>query len=469
MSEKESSKEVPKPMDINALLDLQDPPLPDVLKDARFVQSVRTGQQKLMAFLISDKILPILLDLVLTDNFDMATFGEKSVRNTMIFFTSNTYSIQEKIREHPVFQERLFGFPKTKYILNPEIAGHFQRIVDSVVRQTTGEYLRRMPNLHEFLIENINIFGYRELFITLSTDFLRCFGVDTKMIKQLADETDGPKGFNVASAMRQMLKLKRELLASFDDEGVIESLLKVAVKPGQALLSFEIFQVIDKVLDNSKNDAVQAVVNKYWEKFNFDEHKENFVIASAIGVFLKFPPQLIENMFADHPFCPINVSLIRAIGKMTDQELIELNNQFNLVTRIMDKCNKKEVKANAQIWELGDALRNVKEITADGWSKFLTEVLEPHIHIRDGGYGGDRPHEESSDVVEYIEAPAPFVAPSFNDLTDSSSSDTSSDEENDVGGFENAKYFAKLAGMDDLYEYLDEQQKRYKTDNVVVQ
>ena len=452
-------KAISKEMDLNMLLDQEDPPLDAILKDTRFIQSVRTGQTKLTSFLISDKTFPILLDLVLTKKCDPAIYGEKCVRNAMIFFTSNTYSIQEKIREHPIFIDRISNFQNSENILDPGIAGNFQRIIDSVVRQTQGEYLSRIPSMHKFLIQNINIFGYRELFITLSTDFMRSFGVNTEMIKELASYANSPSGFNVSSAMRQMLKLKRELIPMFDDVDVIETLLKTAIMPSHPLISFELFQVIDKVLESSKVEAVQNIVNKYSDLFKFEEHPLNFVRATAIGVFLKFPHDLILNMFATNPYAPLNVSIIRAVNKMTDPELIQLNNEYDLVNKIMEFVKTPAAKTNAQVWELGESLRDVKEITADGWRKFLSDVLEPHLHMRDGIYGGERPHEESSDFVEYVETPTPFIAPAFTDMTDSSSSDTSSDEENDIGGFENAKYFAKLAEMDDLYEFLDEQQK----------
>ncbi|EAY02769.1 hypothetical protein TVAG_369970 [Trichomonas vaginalis G3] len=446
-----------EPESLDAILQAENPPLQSVLGTPSFVQAVKTCHPQLNAYLLSDNIFPEVLNIALTDKAASLGYTAKMISNTMLFLTTNSNETQQKFSENPLFLNVIKSFPDTEYARQPKIAGNFQRILDSIVHRTNGQYLSNLPNISKFLIDNLNILAYSELWITLTTEFMLQFGVDLNLIKMFAQTVGGPNGFTAVASMKQMLKLKKDLFNLFDTVDVVEILLQEVIKPGNPLLLFKLFQVLEKINSVGKDPQVKATILSYGENFNFEEHTQDFIRASAISLFKVFPDEYINRLFDDHPFSSLNSAIIKAISSIGDKKLIELNTKYNLIDRIL---NNPISKTNPYVWSLAELLYVIPSLITPSFREFKIDIVDPHVLIRSGAFGGERPRDESSDYGDPPEHSAPFVSLDIEILSDSSSSDTSSDEENDIGGFENARFFAKLAGMDDLVEDLNEQQKQ---------
>lgn len=444
-----------EPENLEALLSGEKPVLQDVLMTPSFVQAVKTCNPQLNDYLLSNEIFPQVLDIALTDKAQTLGYSSKTVTNTMLFLTTNSNTTHQLIRENPLFVKVISEFIYSKYAFQSKIAGNFLRIVEPAIRKTNGEFLQNIPGLSDFLISNINVFAYMELFIILTTEFMIPFGVDLNMIKSVAKMIGTKIGGSVSSAIKQMLKLKRDLFVLFENDEVVSILVDEAIKPGHPLLSFKVFQILERILSISKSETLPKVIQTYSEKFNFDEHKDDYIKASAISLFHRFPDSYIEKLFDTTSLSCLNNSIAKTLPLLSDEKLIELNTKYNLIDRIMtDHIGK----TNAHIWQLAEYLYGIQSLVTPKFRTFHTDILEPHLRTRNGAYGGERPREDSSDYAESYENSSNFVSVDIAILSDSSSSDTSSDEENDIGGYENAKFFAKLAGMDELTEIIDQEQ-----------
>lgn len=445
-----------EPESLDDILQACKPSLQSVLSTAAFVQAVKTGHQKLNDFLLSEEIFPTILDIALTNKAQEMGYSSRAISNVMLFLTTNTKETQQKFSESPLFLNVIQNFPNTQYAKINKIAGNFQRILDSIVHRTNGHYLANLPDLATFLIDNINIYAYSELWVTLTTEFMNQFGVDLNLILRFTNTVKGSNALNAASAMKQMLKLKKDLFHLFETEEVLKIILDEAIKPGNPLLAFKLFQVLERINSIGKDENAKTIIQSYAEKFDFDSHKTDYIKACAISLFKYFPDEYINLLFEENSLSQLCAAISKALPFLTIKKLIELNRDFSLIDRIM---NCKISKTNPYVWTLAEALYQIPSLNTPAWKEFHNDIIDPHVRIRNGAYGGERPREESSDYQDNIEYSTPFVSLDMEELSDSSSSDTSSDEENDKGGFENARFFAKLAGMDDLVELLNDQQK----------
>lgn len=437
---------------LDELLLTENPILKDVLATPSFVQAVKTGNPKLTEYLLSDTIFPQILDIALTDKCDGLT--KKMISNVLSFLTTYSKDTQERIRNNPLFLKFITEFPNTKYATMPNIATNYSKIVETTIRKTNGEFIKDLPDLANFLINGMYYFAYEELFLVLTTEFMIPFGVNLDLIIEFAKTIHNEHGLGTAAIMKQMLKCKKDLYPFFDNPEVVSILLDEAIKPGNPLVSFETFQVIDKISNFSRNKLTREAIDSYYDKFAFNEHKD-YVQAIAITVFKRFPDEYVNLLFEKSTLSTLSNAISKSLPFLDHEKLIDLNTKFNLVERIL---HTEICKTNPYIWTLAESLYGVSTLITPEFKQLHINSIDPHLKMRNCAYGGERPRDDSSDYAEN-ESFEPFVSIDIAILSDSSSSDTSSDEENDIGGFENVKFFAKLAGMDELTESIETAQK----------
>lgn len=145
-------------------LDRESTSLDTVLDDPSLPQAIRSGLTVLQSFILRPSNMNLLLDYLFTKKQPLTLNPKKTVRSALSFVTTPNQIISKIFIQSEIFIQRLIKFIDIDSINDPLISSNFQIIIESLSKTTDGEFLQKIPNLHDFLIAHLNQLIFKELY-----------------------------------------------------------------------------------------------------------------------------------------------------------------------------------------------------------------------------------------------------------------------------------------------------------------
>jgi len=449
---------------IKTMLETEKVTLRDILLNTSFTQGIRSGFVPLVNYVLMDDIMRELFGYIFSsescDNEDLS----KIVRNSLLVFTSNCLLILEKLKVHPVFLDMLSSFIENPSSSNPKVAGHFQRIIECFMRHTNGSFCSAIPWLHSFLCKNLHLLGYKELLVGILVSYPSSYGLSKEFFSEMLSFLNAESCLNILTAIHEILKIKKDYIKYLDNPETIECILEVLISPHRSnLCKNEAVYLLKQIQCHTKSDNCMAVFKRYQELFSFNSDVPLYIIGGAICIFKVLLKDHLALVFDMSVCTSFKQSVISVLPFIQRSDLSRFVHELSLPNLIMTSFG--EYKTNSQVIDLAVFLKSNPDLSqslmSQQWIDFVSNRLDPYIEQRTKSYGGEKPLIESSDFNETNETTLAFVPPDLPLNADNSSSDSDSDDENDPGGYENAKTIAKYADMMELHKQLEDDQAEF--------
>lgn len=413
---------------IKELLNKDDINLEEILEQDSLSSQLRNSNQKLFQYFSKDDIMEELLNWVLTDKYkDHPKYLKLAKAALSVFTVSKTF--QRTLLENKVFLERIQAF--TKEQPNSRYCGHFARIIESIIYETKGNFLKNLDDFQSFLIDNITNIALKDLFILLSNEFADAFNFNTELVIRLVHSMNDDNCMFIISTIREIIENDEQSKAIFDSEELIDYLFKDAVEVSiiNPLFATEIFRLLRKFTDLSNYNSI---LQKYSESY---EYQNNCSFPYAVSIFGKLMPEIFDYFFDTHSCSQLIEAIYDSFIKKTIEEQYELAKSANLCERIMN--NFTNSKTNARLSDLAVLINNKFKESPEfnqSFTDFVNNEVMQHLKIRDNEYGGKIMSSFDYDIIKADEDDQNTRKNKnkSNNISSSSSSSNSSDSDDEI-------------------------------------
>ena len=407
---------------ISALLQKQDTTIETILDDNALNQALRIGLPAMHNFLLNPEHMNSLLDIVLCDVEPHTKIPNKTTRTAVTILSTGISSLMGKLIKNEEYKQRIINFPKSEYRSNPKCCGHFYRIIESLARFSAGQFLSEIPDLKDYLINNMNCLGLRDLFLFLSTEF-SFFDFQPEIFVELSKSANSKEnGFYVLSAMRELLKSKEKIIEDMQQPQVIENLFAIAyndeLSPLTQIEAFNLIQKLSDPLTLNDNQDIPKLVQSESEKYDFTKNRPKNVLAAALKIFSTKNPEILLSIFSYDSMTSLKDGIIHSYDAFSKEDLEQFINQNDLFNKIMDAY--RNTKTNYHLTDLIQIIQTKQVTLTDEFKKFIEEEVNKRNEIRNSQY----PKTNSPIKVIPITSPSEIIKPKL----DSSESDSDSDE-----------------------------------------
>ena len=366
------------------------PKLETVLSDQNLSISVRAEIPQLVDYIVTEDVLETLLKLSLTDEKPLGTDSEKFVRNAVFIFSANSKALQDKLQMSHKFIQYLKNCIEFDISNNLKLCGHFQRIMESMIKHTNAGFLENFDGLCDYLIEHLDVLALKELLCCLMTDFSEAFQDDdyTDVVYELVKSVKGKNGYFSIVLMRDIIKRKHSVISFFQDPKVFRYLLKVAVSNKRLkkksiqktdLFKIQIFQLIELIAKDY--NPARAIIVEFKKFVRFDVNKINGGMIASLAIFRYGINELIPAFFKEPSITILNNTICDIIKEMSDLELTELIDKNDLPAKIIANFDSNLVNGHLTTMAilLNERKNLSKKLQSDEWKAFVYEKLKPRI------------------------------------------------------------------------------------------
>lgn len=365
------------------------PPISTVLKDSDFSTSLRIEIPCLINYLANDDILATLTAWALTPEGPNDEDCDRLVRSAVSVLSSPSKSLQEKLQDNEIFLQALKQCIENNIYNNLKLCGHFQRIMESMIKYTNDGFLQHFPNLCTFLLRNINMLSLKELLLRILTDYQEAFTDEEydNMILQIAQESNKENGYFVVILMRDILNEKRNAtIASFQNDSVLRLLLESATSPSKnnsmPLFECTIFQLIEKI--SFGFPCATAVIAEFRKQYQFDINKITCGSIAAFSIFKDGLDTFLPRFFQKPSITKLNELILARLKEMNEVQLGGIIDRFEITKKIINTFDSHIV--NGHLTNLAMFLNSKPHISqtlqTKQWKQFVNDKLLPRNEMK---------------------------------------------------------------------------------------
>ncbi|KAH0789416.1 hypothetical protein GPJ56_006693 [Histomonas meleagridis] len=309
-----------------------------------------------------EKRLHVLTSWALTGHHNKSPLDYRYNRNACNFLSAPSAAFQKRIiYDNSPYVQYMRDFLKTKWSKKYEYSGHFQRMFESSMRYTDGNFIKYFEGLHrpfyEIIFKRIYIGSYLQLFVILATRYLEQFSngdptslflsligelkkkipfikgkktmikKEKKTKKKLQSEYHMMRVHMYLSAILHSFDEDKALIGKFQDPRILDKLFKIprSLRSYELVLSqtFEILSIVSASLESS---ILDDYFDKYFSdvKHSDDPQKEKFFIYASDIFGKRFIKQIYPLFFTNPPVNDhYSQKFIETVEKMTDEEKMD--------------------------------------------------------------------------------------------------------------------------------------------------
>ncbi|OHT02042.1 hypothetical protein TRFO_30958 [Tritrichomonas foetus] len=398
------------------------PPIEKVIRDVDLVSSIRAEISVLIDYLVLDDVLPTLMQWALTTKGPDCEDSDRLVRSSVVILSIVSKNFQEKLQDNKIFIESLQKCLDDDISSNLQLCGHFQRIMESMIRYSNGGFLENFEDLCPYIIKNIHVLALKDLLQKLLTDFSDAFDEESyqAIVSDLAVATQNDNGYFAIVLMRDIVKEKKALLPFFQQQNVLRNLLKAATGTHKStfhsLFEAQIFKFIEKIAQDFP--SATAIIAEYSKKYKFDSKNITCGTVAALRVFKEGIYDLMPRFFIEPYITMLNDIILERIQQIPDKQVSGIVDKFKLAENIMRTFDTHMV--NGHITDLALFLNKhpylSKSLQTEEWKTFATQKLLQKDKLRSVTI--EEEEEEEEKPVQYLSTNSrkPTLAP-FNSFS----------------------------------------------------
>ena len=331
---------------------LKDPntPLEKIVLSQQFTNLYRQESNDVIDYLFKDKVVEKLIQFALTkDLVDDPNFDKIEKIALTVLSVRDKPKIEERISKCQILIEKVAEFPKSECARDPVICGHFNQVVECLVRTTNGEILgAELKDLQSFLFDNLHILGLRELLYTLIVDYTLPFCVSPEMMELLLGKTAGPDGLSVLALIRDVIRAKDDLCDLLSNEAMMDLLFDLGIKNyvEHPLMSHLAFSVIASVIEHSPE--FKTFHHKFKDEFKY-HNVVNCATSSVLNVFTEDICFFVERFLRMELPTIVEETINVILNQNTLDEMTALAEQTHICKLAMDnfaEYQRRKVKGH---------------------------------------------------------------------------------------------------------------------------
>lgn len=262
-------------------------------------------------------------------------------RNAANILASVHRSLSRRLAESDIFSDKINEFMESEEAVHPELAGHFARIVETVVIATQGTWLSGRQNLIDFLAKNIHIAGYQQLLGVISIEYLK--EVDTEMSE---DEHMKKLIYSLLPGIRDcsekcvhsvhMISNTCKTMGNYShiDTEVVEAVLECISKTKDVVLRMVCWRLLR--ISAAENPQEDHVFVEWKDRIEAD--KINLMGGLGLMGTAWMNRDAVELFFSDtEPNTELGTGFLSNIDKMSNEELAKFVDENDIVKTILLK------------------------------------------------------------------------------------------------------------------------------------
>lgn len=394
------------PQSVASLLKKPETTLTDLIFDQNIAIAIQNPIKEFVDFLSKEEILQSLIEYTLTTKHIKKEHFRRSAVICISLLTTDMLGFETQLIENGFMLTQLKNFINSEYSKDPMVSGHFQRILISAARCSSGKIIRDFPELKIYLFTHIHNLALRELFIILATDFKESFNFTIETMKKICQHLPTvPQPYYFISSFRIICKIHSQLFNLFNDEMIVETILNIGVTTEDPMVASECFIFVEKLTHCFP--FVSDMIKKFENKYKFDVNKITCATAPALKLFKSGVPLFIDIFFQSQGYTALNLALIHIVSEIPNDHLIKVIKEHNILEKIMNAFGKN--KTNGHITALAQFLacrtEECPELQTDEWIEFVSTKLSPRVKLRDTPYAGGLPHSTFSTYDDHAVYP----------------------------------------------------------------
>jgi hypothetical protein len=373
---------------------LKDPKttLENVLRHQQFQTILRQESVDILDFLFRGDVVERMVEYAFTNQLKLEPDSHRFEMMCVGILSWEGQKIQERIATNSFLLDSVQAFPYSPCCRDPVICGHFQRIVERIVRSTNGEVLgTKFDFLPDFLINNVHLLGIRELLFSMIVNYTIPFCVSCQMIVTLIQ--NARRSFPTIRLIRDILTEKPDLGTLFESEECLSPLFEIGIsnyenKPLVALESFGILYTIIAASGNSE-------LKQYHLKYDFSLASDiNCATPAALQVFHGQISDLLPSFFQGRLSTILNKTIRHVMSEMSLEEMQNLVTKTHLCRLAIEYyASYKQRKINGHFL---DVLMIISEKGMccchehlEDWERFVVKQLAGRYRKVMSHYGGE--------------------------------------------------------------------------------
>ena len=386
-------------------------PVTEILKSEDLLQSIRNEVPQLLSYFKDEgeKHLQEVFDFALSDKLNEGEIDFRYNRNASNLLSTVARNFQEIVKESEVTLKAINDFMENKkYNQNPEYAGHFQRIIQNQQYSTSGSFIKKFPNIFDFLLQNLHISGYEQLLVSQIVDFYDNLK-DSNIFSKILDLIDKDENIHALFVFSDIMRDQPDFKLLYQKD-IIERLIQIGIKqkPKKGLLFYEIFNAINKISVNAfKNESKEndeatwpsELKKNYAKEFTFSNNDKvvAYVAFPYFGMdLIQIDSEATLKAFLE-PNIPTTFALayLNCVKKMPVEDIekyIVASHFIDIINDLYDKlCKENQIHFGYYEHIASLCIRvsskNVNFLSTNPkcdinkYNKFLVEKVMPHNDV----------------------------------------------------------------------------------------
>lgn len=373
--------------------------LEDVLLHSSLMPSLRRDEPSdaLIRYILDQTNLDRLLTYALTNDLISEENFTKVQKASVDVLSTTSRKLQSEFRASSQLIEGLASFPNLPASRDPKLCGNFASIVELITRSTCGTLLStKMSFLKDFLLNNLDMMGLRELFLRLVTDFSTQFRVTETLLDSICalGKIEGVRGLCAVATIRDILQEKPDLFIHCQNPRILDQLLQIGCEfyPTEPIRSAIAFGVSKQIIVKGHKDTARELVSK--RKSPIETNRTiNCATGNALSIFPKSAELLFGEFFKFEMPTIVCDAFVSVLEECEESELRAWTVKHHLNEKLMQHFDEfKQRKTNGHYLKVCQLLMNSNLCCCnehqDQWNQFVTDCVLPQGRMEAAPYGG---------------------------------------------------------------------------------
>jgi hypothetical protein len=332
-----SAPPLPRASIIPPIIQGSDTTVEEVFQHKGFAEAVRTGAAAVVEFLLDPDHLTKILKYALS--FDLASDCasppdfRRLHRDSLKLLIDSVTTFRFKLAQSKTLWEYLATFRSSQDTFPIILRANYCRIIWALADASLGACLGNyLPDLADFLIPNLTILCFSELFSKLACRFRTGFGFDTDlMLAVLNNQPDHRASFLTLREVFKSPDCRAEIVDPFLIRICEISISDIDDHPLVSLEGFSLLSLLIK-----KSPDARTVIREQLSSLQLGG-KSQIIVPSVLAIVPKLVEQVLGAFLSEDNTTFFNEAVAHALGQLPVAVLQELSARFCVVEKLVER------------------------------------------------------------------------------------------------------------------------------------
>ena len=374
--------------------------LEQVLDDPLLINSVQMEINEVISFLCRSSSIRKLLQYSLGHyeiNDNKVNFRYSKIATIII--CSSCYDLQNKILNSKIYEEAIDNFFESKGINSGYICGNYQKVVDSFVSFSHGNFIDNMCDLILKIVNNVDKTAICFLLFNLLCSYADSFENINEIFETISSHIRNGSHLTLPllSLIIDLLIYCKNVFKLLNKSVIIdlfEALLTLcSLDKSCDLQKAEGFRVLEKFISLFNLEEFYELLDKFEDKLDFNSNGINGI--AIFRVYKNKISNILQKFYQNkynYVIASIALNSFKKINKKDLPDVIESNELVKNLMEMYDSTNKCLGHVDQFILYLRSLNDISSSLRTEKWNTFLSTTFEQKMRIiNNKNYGIESP------------------------------------------------------------------------------